>query len=151
MGSIAGCEEDLRAAQPPHGSCRRASSASTLLSAMVSVVTVGTCSAKSPYCQNPLQKQKHVSYKSNHSAAQEAENPTTSQSVIGKKNLVQSREERITPNNRRLPMDARKAVIGPLARFRRWRCPIPRRRTEAGLPVKVRLVRKSWCAPCGGW
>jgi len=47
-------------------------------------------------------------------------------------------------------MDARKAVIGPLAGFRRGRCPIARRRTEAGLPVKVRLARKSWCAPCGG-
>jgi hypothetical protein len=47
-------------------------------------------------------------------------------------------------------MDARKAVIGPLAGIRRGRCPRARRRTEAGLPVKVRLVRKSWCAPCGG-
>jgi hypothetical protein len=54
---------------------------------MGSVVTVGTCSAKSPYRQNPLQKQKHVSDKSNHSAVQEAENSATSQSVIGEKKL----------------------------------------------------------------
>jgi len=47
-------------------------------------------------------------------------------------------------------MDARKAVIGPLAGFRRRRCPIARRRTGAGLPVKVQLVRKSWRASCGG-
>jgi hypothetical protein len=46
---------------------------------------VGTCSAKSPYCQNPLRKQKHVSYKSNHSAVQETGNSATSQSVIGEK------------------------------------------------------------------
>src|SRR5580704_17507224 len=108
---------------------------------MASVVTVGTCSAKSPYCQNALQRQKHVSYKSNHSAVQEAENSATSQSVIGEKKLVQSREGHITPNNRRFPMDARKAVIVPLAGFRRWRCLIARRRKEAGLPVKVRLAR----------
>jgi hypothetical protein len=117
---------------------------------MASVVTVGTCSAKSPYRQNALRKQKHVSYKSNHTAVQKAENSATSQSVIGEKKLVQSREGRITPSNRRFPMDARKAVIGPLAGFRRGRCPIASRRMEAGLPVKVRLVRKSWCAPSGG-
>jgi hypothetical protein len=107
---------------------------------MASVVTVGTCSAKSPYCQNALRRQKHVSHKSNHTAVQKAENSATSQSVIGEKNLVQSHEGRITPNNRWFPMDARKAKIGPPAGFRRWRCPIARRRTEAGLPIKVRLV-----------
>ena len=119
---------------------------------MASVVTVGTCSAKSPYCQNPLRKQKHVTYKSNYSAVQEAENSATSQSVIGEKKLVRSREGRITPNNRRFPMDARKAVIGPLAGFRRWRCPIPR--AEDGSPAAsqsaigkkklVRFVRGGW-------
>lgn len=45
-------------------------------------------------------------------------------------------------------MDARKAVIGSLAG--RWRRPIARRRKEARLPVKVQLVEKGWCAPCGG-
>ena len=53
-------------------------------------------------------------------------------------------------HNRRLLTDAKKTVIGPLAGFRLRRCPIARRRTGAGLPVKVRLVRKSWCALCGG-
>ena len=47
-------------------------------------------------------------------------------------------------------MDARKAVIGPLAGFRRGRCPIASRKMEAGLPVKVRLVRKSWCRSVPG-
>src|ERR1035437_2576834 len=103
---------------------------------MASVVTVGTCSAKSPSCQNALRRQKHVSYKSNHSAVQKAENSATSQSVIGEKKLVRSREGRITPNNRRFPMDARKAVIGPPAGFRRGRCPIARRRTEAWVDRK---------------
>ena len=116
---------------------------------MASVVTVGTCSAKSHCCQNPQRKQKHVSHKFNHGAVQEAENSATSQSVIGKKNLVQSHERRSTPNNRRFPMDARKAVIGSLAWFQRWQRPIAHRKAEAGLPVKVRLVRKSRRARCG--
>jgi len=113
-----------------------------LLSAMASVVTVGTCSAKSPYCQNALRRQKHVSHKSNHTAVQKAENSATSQSVIGEKNLVQSHEGRITPNNRQFPMDARKAMIGPPAGFRRGRCPIARRRTEARAASQSAIGKK---------
>ena len=59
---------------------------------------------------------------------------------------MQSREGRITPNNRRFPMDARKAVIGPLAGFRRGR--LPDRASEDGSPAasqsaigKKKLVR----------
>ncbi len=59
---------------------------------------------------------------------------------------MQSREGRITPNNRRFPMDARKAVIGPLAGFRRGAA--HRRASEDGSPAasqsaigKKKLVR----------
>ena len=90
-------------------------------------------------------RQKHVSDKSNHSAVQKAENSATSQSVIGEKNLAQNHERRITPNNRRFPMDARK-VIGPLAGFRQLRRPT--RTPEEGSPAasqsangEKRLVR----------
>ena len=95
-----------------------------------------------------------VGHKSNNSAAEEVENCAPSQSVIGGKNLVRSREAHITPNNRRLPMDARKVVIGPLVRFRLGA--VPNRAAEdrsraasqsaIGKKKLVRSVRRPWPA-----
>src|SRR5271166_1818142 len=82
---MAGCEDDARAAQPPHGSCRRESSANRVLSTMGSVVTVALCSTKPSSCQNAPRRPRFISRKSNHRAVREAEKSASSQSVIGEK------------------------------------------------------------------
>ena len=77
---------------------------------MASVVTVGTCSAKSPYCQNALRRCDCVGHKSNSVAAGDMENCAPSHSVIGEKKLAHRVVRAQYAKYRWLAMNAKKTV-----------------------------------------